>query len=271
MRYKQVREIGGDGAGRFVSALRSIAVDRHGDIYTAGDREVKVFDREGRLQRRWPTAGPALSVAVADDGAVYAGELRQIEIFDRAGQLVHTWRHEQLLGRVTQIGFAGAGVLAGDAADRAIRHFDRQGRFLNNIGKDNPVNGLLIPNGVVAFGVDAYGIVHVANPGKHRVERYRATGELMGHIGRFDGIDPAGFSGCCNPTNVAVGEHIYVTEKAGPRAKAYDTEGKLLAVIATSVFDPNCKNMSIAADAQGRVYVADTVKRTIFVFERESL
>jgi sugar lactone lactonase YvrE len=158
--------------------------------------------------------------------------------------------------------------LAGDAADRAIRHLDRHGKLRNTIGKDNPVNGLLIPNGVVDFAVDGEGVIHAANPGKHRVERYLPTGELRGHIGRFHGTDPAGFGGCCNPTNVAVaGGGIYVTEKAGPRAKVYDFQGNLEGVIASTVFDPGCKNMSVAVDARGSVYVADTVKLAIFVFE----
>jgi hypothetical protein len=273
MQYRQRHIIGGKGTtpDRFASTLRSVAVDRHGQVYAAGDSEVKVFDAAGRLQHRWPTARPVLSVAVAGDGSVYAGELREIEIFDGSGKLLDTWRDEQLLCRVTAIGFLPDSVLAGDAADRAIRRFDRHGRFLNNIGKDNRVNGLLIPNGVVSFGVDAQGVIHAANPGKHRVERYTPAGELLGHIGRFDGVDPAGFTGCCNPTNVAVRDAIYVTEKAGPRAKVYDFGGKLVAVIATDVFDPNCKNMSIATDARGSVYVADTVKLAIFVFEPVSV
>ena len=146
-----------------------------------------------------------LSVAVAADGSVYAGELRQIEIFDGDGKLHPTpGATRNLLGRVTEIGFIGDTVLAGDAADRAIRRFDRQGRFLNNIGKDNPRQRPAHPErrGVLRRG--CAGHVHAANPGKHRVERYTPEGELLGHIGRFDGVDPAGFTGCCNPTNVAV-------------------------------------------------------------------
>jgi sugar lactone lactonase YvrE len=261
MQFRHVQVISGNGG------LRGIAVDRHGQLYAAGDSEIRVFDAAGKLKRRWSTSTPALSVAVAGDGAVYAGELRQIEIFDGAGKLLDTWRDEKLLGRVTAIGFTGDSVLAGDARDRTIRRLDRGGRFLNNIGRDNPVSGLLIPNGVVDFGVDAQGTVYAANPGKHRVERYSPTGDLLGHIGRFDGIDPAGFTGCCNPTNVAIHDAIYTTEKAGPRVKAYDFSGKLLAVIATDLFDANCKNMNIAVDLQGRVYVVDTVKLAIFVFE----
>jgi hypothetical protein len=260
MQFRHVQAIDGKGG------LRGIAVDGHGQLYAAGDSEIKVFDAAGRLQRRWATSRPAHAIAVAGDGAVYAGEFGQIEVFDGAGKLSNTWRDERLLGRVTAIGFTGDSVLAGDAADRAIRRFDRGGKFLNNIGKDNPVNGLLIPNGVVDFGVDAQGTIYAANPGKHRVERYTPQGKLLGHIGRFDGLDPAGFTGCCNPTNVAVHDGIYTTEKAGPRVKAYDFSGKLLAVIATDLFDANCKNMNIAVDARGRVYVVDTVKAAILVF-----
>jgi sugar lactone lactonase YvrE len=269
MEYRQIRVIGGKGRapGQFAASLRSLAVDAHGQLYAAGGSEIKVFDAAGRLKRRWSTARPVHAVAVSGDGAIFAGEERQIEIFDGAGKLVNTWRDESLLGRVTAIGFVKDGVLAGDAADRAIRHFDRNGKFLNNVGKDNPVHGLLIPNGVVDFAVDAHGVIHAANPGKHRVERYLPTGELLGHIGRFHGTDPSGFGGCCNPTNVAVGDRIYVTEKAGPRAKVYDFSGALQAVIASTPFDPNCKNMSVAVDARGVVYVADTVQLAIFVFE----
>jgi streptogramin lyase len=66
---------------------------------------------------------------------------------------------------------------------------------------------------------------------------------------------------------VAVRDGIYTTEKAGPRVKAYDFSGNLLAVIATRPFNPNCKNMSIAVDSHNRVYVVDTEKLAIFVFE----
>src|ERR1035438_2464263 len=258
MQYRHVQSIGGKGSApdRFSATLRGLAAG-HEQIYAAGDSEIKVFDSAGQLKRRWPTSRPVLSVAVAGDGTVYAGQLRQIEIFDGGGKLPHTWQDEKLLGRVTAIGLTKDSVLAGDAADRAIRRFDRNGKFVNNIGKNNQVNGLLIPNGVVDFSVGANDMVYATNPGKHRVERYTPGGELLGHIGNLDGTDPPGFGGCCNPTNVAVRDHIFTTEKAGPRVKAYDFTGKLLAVIATDLFDANCKNMSIAVDARNRVYVAD--------------
>ncbi len=186
----------------------------------------------------------------------------------RAGTRINAWQDPIRLGRVTAIGFAGDSVLAADANNRTIRRYNRAGRFLNDIGNDNRMKGFLIPNGALDLSVSIDGIIHATNPGKHRVERYTLEGELLGHIGRFDGIDPAGFPGCCNPTNVSVvGDQLYLTEKAGPRAKVLDREGALVGVIAAETFDPLSKNMDLAVDSRGRVYVADTARLRIVVLE----
>ncbi|MCP4662558.1 MAG: hypothetical protein GY856_44750 [bacterium] len=258
----------GSGPEHFVSTLRGIAIDGDDQLYAVGDSAVKVFDAQGKLLRHWRTGRPGHCVTVAGDGHVWIGEAEQLEIFDGAGELVDSWRDPELLGLVTAVGFTPDSVLVADARDRSIRRFDREGKFLHNIGKDNRMKGFQIPNGIVDFAVDDHDIIHAANPGKHRIERYTPEGELLGHFGRFDGIDPEGFPGCCNPTNLTVtGEgHVIVTEKAEPRAKILDAAGKLLTVVATDVFDLNCKNMDLAVDSQGRIYVVDTIRLAVFVF-----
>lgn len=264
MEYRQLRTIGGKGGGKgqFAESLRAIALSRRNGIYAAGDSSVKVFGTDGSFQSQWATALPGESIAIGEDGSVFVGESGQLEIFSTSGKLLRTWRDDALLAKVTAIGFAGDSVLVADAGDRCIRRFDRSGKFLHNIGKDNRMKGFLIPNGVLDFSVDAGGIIHASNPGKHRIETYTLEGAYLGHIGRFDGLDPAGFPGCCNPTNVTVTgrDRIYVTEKAGPRVKVYDFQGNLLSVIANSGFDAACKNMDIAVGSNGDVYVADTVR-----------
>ena len=93
-------------------------------------------------------------------------------------------------------------------------------------------------------------------------------GKLLGHFGRFDGRNPEGFPGCCNPTNLAVTRqgHIVVTEKAVARVKVYTADGGLLAVFGGDDLDRNGKNLDVAVDAQERVYVADPVRLQICVF-----
>ena len=169
MEYRQIQVIGGKGSepGQFATSLRCVAVDAHGQLFAAGDSG----DQGLRCGRQAEAPLGHLAPAALGGGGgrwrrCMPAKSGQIEIFDGAGKLIDTWRDEALLGRVTAIGFVGDGVLAGDAADRAIRRFDRHGKFLNNIGKNNPVNGFLIPNGVVDFGVDAQGVIHAANPGQ---------------------------------------------------------------------------------------------------------
>lgn len=213
-----------------------------------------------------------------DETGVWIGEEDQVEIFDSAGELVDTWHDSEQLGRVTAVGFGGGGVFPADAQARWVRRFDSTGRLLNNIDGRHRKGGFHIPNGVVDFAIDDEGVVHVANPGMHRVERYRPDGESLGFFGRFDGLDPEGFPGCCNPTNVAVtgstraGDgRVIVSEKAAPCAKVYDGDGRLLSVIAEGdVFDPGAKNMELAVDSRGRVYVADTVRLRILIFAPEA-
>ena len=93
-----------------------------------------------------------------------------------------------------------------------------------------------------------------------------ASTQLLAHASQ---AAEAGFPGCCNPTNLALTPEgcVVVTEKAGPRVKLYGRDGALVEIIATDLFDPGCKNMDVAVDAQGRVYVVDTVERVIQVFE----
>ena len=268
--YRRIRVLGGKGSrpDQFTEALRGIAVDRTGLIYAVGDREVKVFDADGKLQRQWQTNRLGYCVAIDDDGTVFVGEIGLVEKFDRSGKHLATWEDADRLRVVTAIGFWGEFVLVADVGDRCLRRFDRSGKWLNNIGKDNRTRGFLVPNGYLDFSVDANGIIHVSNPGKHRVERYTMTGELLGYFGRFGTRRPEDFPGCCNPTNLALTAqgHVVVTEKAGPRLKVYDPEGKLLALVGPEMFDANCKNMDVATDTEGRIYVVDTVRLNIQVF-----
>jgi len=268
--YRPARRFGGKGsaAHQFEETLRGIAIDGKDRIHVVGDSTVKVFDAEGELLQSWKTGLQGFCVDVDDDGRVWVGQWQQVEIYDAQGQLLDTWTDPDRLGLVTAISVSQDHVFLADASVRWIRHYDRQGKFLNNIGEQHRKGGFHIPNGVVDFDVDDQGIVHVANPGMHRVERYKPDGEYLGYFGKFDGRDPAGFPGCCNPTNLTLDDagRVMVSEKATPRVKVYSPEGELLTVVADTGFDPQAKNLDLAVDSRGNIYVVDTVRLEIQVF-----
>ncbi len=255
-------------AEQFRESLRGICIDRAGRIFAVGDAEVKIFDASGGLVRRWKTGKPGYCAAISGQGSVYVGQAGQVEQYDEDGKLVTTLRDGERLGLVTSIGLAGEHRLLADATNRRIRRYDRDGKQVNEIGADNNTKGFLVPNGHLDFAVDAKGVIHAANPGKYRIERYTPAGELLGHFGRFGTRNVEDFPGCCNPTNLALTGlgQVVVTEKAPARSKVYDASGKLLAFIGPEAFDQNCKNMDVAVDSRGRIYIVDTVNLQIRVF-----
>ncbi len=271
MEYRQTGVLArGQPAAKLRETARAVAWSTDGHWYLAGDQEILAFDSAGALLHRWSTARPAWSVSVAPDGRIWAGEQGLIEIFTADGVLQETWSDDQHFGLVTELAIAEQGVFVADARSRWIHRFDPDRSLLNHIGDRHRKGGFHIPNGVLDFAIDLDGTVVVANPGMHRVERYRADGESLGFFGRFGQHDPAGFPGCCNPTNLALGAdgQIVVSEKAGPRVKIYDPQGELVAVVAEGdQFDPACKNMDLAVTEAGAIGVVDPVDRILAIFE----
>ncbi len=274
MQYRHLRMIGGKGtaSGQFTDSINGIALDQAGLVYAVGDSQVKVFRATGDLVRKWKTERPGYCVTVHND-VVYVGESEQIEKFSLDGSRIAVWQDADRLSVVTSIGFVGEFVLVGDANDRCIRRFDKDGKWLGDIGKDNNTKGFLIPNGYMDFSVDSEGVIHAVNSAKHRVERYSVEGKLLGYWGKFGTRRPENFPGCCNPTNIALTAtgQIVVTEKADPRLKLYDAEGNLLALVGSEAFDSQCKNMAVATDSENRAYVVDTARLEIHVFELEGV
>jgi sugar lactone lactonase YvrE len=274
MVYRLSKTFGGKGTkpGEFDRPITGMAVDPRGRLLAASGKTVQVFDLGGTPLARWPVSAEALCVAAGPKRTVMAGHDGALSIHDESGRPLTTWRDPDHIGQITAITPAPGCVYLADARARLIRRFSSEGKWLNDIGGDNPTRGFHIPNGVLSCAVDAQGVLHAANPGKHRVERYSAEGKLLSKVGRFDQLDPAGFPGCCNPCTLALDRtgNLFVTEKAPPRVKVLDPSGRLLAVIATTAIDPMARNCPIAVDARGVVFAGDPVRLAIHRFEAVS-
>jgi len=272
IRYRKACVLGscrGFDAGQVSETLRGITVGDDGRIYVVGDSRLMILSRDDKLLRSVATERPGHAVFVSPDGKVYVGEEGQIQVFDREGRLLGTWRDEKRLGLVSSIAMTKEAILVADRKARCIRHFKSDRTYVRDIGADNRQKGFVLHAAILDFVVDAKDVIHAANPGKHRIEHYSLEGKLTGRFGRFDGRDPAGFTGCCNPTNIALtpaGE-IVTVEKAPPRVKVYSLDGRLRAVLGEGDFDLSCRNSDVAVDRDGRLYVIDTVRLHIVVYE----
>ena len=260
-----------------LAQLGGIALDDEDHIYLAGAEGVRVLDDKGELLTAWRTSGPARCVAVDEEGNVYVGQTTRVEKYDREGNLLTSWGTEGT-GRgqfqvVTSIAVSGADVFVADAGNRSVHHFDFTGDFIDEIGKRDPergILGLICRSAYLDIALDAQGMLHVTNPGRLRVETYKPDGELVSFWGK-PGLQPEGFCGCCNPTNIALMNdgRTVTAEKSIPRVKVYDSEGKMLAFLGPKYFSKDAAGLDLAVDSLGRIYVSDPGDGKVKVFAPE--
>lgn len=271
--YVPAGTVGGQTA--FETHLAGIVIDREKDVlYAVGDRKLRVFDHCDRAMGEFDLPGDPLCVGLDGQGGLLIGMQGQVQAVSTEGEAGRIIGKGQL-GQVTAVAGHGGEVLAADATAKKIRRFDPSGKLVGDIpsssdtGDGRPVREFTLPNGWLDIALDAAGRVVAPNPGRHLVEAWTAAGKLVSTWGKFSETDIAGFSGCCNPINVATfalpggGQGVVTAEKAIARVKVYDAAGGLKAVIGPEHFDQTNTRMPLAVDAGGRIYVADTNARVI--------
>jgi hypothetical protein len=260
-----------------IEKLKGIALNVQDDLYAAGAEGVEVRSHGGSSWIEWPTSGPATCIALDGDDNVYVGQQTKIEVFAPKGELLRSWGKEGRgpgeLNWVTGIVVFQANVLVADAGNRCIHRFDTTGDFIADIGKRDPeagLDGLICPSPYLGLAVDKAGVIYVTNPGMTRVERYSLDGKLLGFWGE-GGSQPQQFSGCCNPTSVALlGDGRIVTaEKIIPRVKVYDANGKMLAFIGPEHFTKEAAGLGLAIDSAGRLFVMDPGDGKVRIFQQQ--
>lgn len=265
---------------------RALTLDAGGRLYVAGDTAVQVLSGEGVVERVITLAAEPHCLAVAPNGTVYVGLNDRVEVYDGAGQRVAAWRSLGQRAVLTSIALSGDDVFVADAGNEVVWRYDATGRLVNRIGAKDParnVPGLIVPSPYFDVAVAPDGLLRVANPGRTRIEAYTFDGDLEFSWGD-GGVAIDAFCGCCNPANFSMlADGSYVTvEKGLIRAKVYDPDGSFVGVVAgpdqlvaggasrvfKSVEDAERSGFDVAVDAEGQVYVLDTIENAVRVFRR---
>lgn len=271
--YVRALVIGGPGSTHpFQRSLSAVAIGPSDGVYTLGDDEVRLFEPDGTFLRAWKAPADAACLAVGADGRVHLGARGRVETWDAAGRREGAFAvgDPTRPAHVTAIKVFRHELLVGDATARFIRRLTADGRPLGEIGAQTKTGGFMLPNGSLDFDVDAHGVVHAGDTGRHRVSAWTLDGAPLGFFGKFGQRDPADFVGCCNPVNLALTPDgkVVTAEKVAARVKVYDPDGRLLALVGPPNFDPMCRAISLAVDSRGRILAADTVRRELKVFDR---
>lgn len=264
------RQVGRIDTG--LSKPRAIAVGTDGNIYAGGEGAIRCFSPEGEVQWELPVDGEVWALEVADAGTMFVAYIESVAVLDPSGREHLRITPQDRRTWITSLAVSDHAIFVADAGARKVWRYDRQGTPTGEIGSEDPQRGIPSlatpsPHLDIALSGDA---ILVANPGRHSVQRHAvADGALLGRWGDY-GPDVEGFSGCCNPTDLAVlpDGRVVTSEKGSPRVKLYSPDGELLSVVAPpSEFRDDTAGIDLAADSSGRVLTLDPVRGEIRIYE----
>ncbi|MCX7046504.1 MAG: NHL repeat-containing protein [Candidatus Sumerlaeota bacterium] len=165
-------------------------------------------------------------------------------------------------GFITSLAISNYYLYVADAGNRRISRFTVGGDVIDDIGP------FVVPSPYFDCAVDTTGTLYVGHSGELRVERFNQNGKRIGVWGE-GGEAPEKFSGCCNPTNLAVfpDGRVATSEKGIPRVKIHDATGRLLACLDSKAFSPDVAGLALAIDSKGRLAVLDPGTAKITYYE----
>ncbi|MDP6082965.1 MAG: hypothetical protein QF663_05870 [Verrucomicrobiota bacterium] len=202
-----------------------------GLVYVVGDSAVAVLKPSGVLLRKIQFAEIPRCLAVAKRRLI-VGYRDWVLLCDLDGNTQAETKRLAKDAALTSLAVAGDGsIYAADGGSSSIWRISPSGELLDRLagGKGGR---FAVPKSFFPITWANDSLV-VAHPGRHRVERYDADGELKSRWGkRSRGLD--GFSGCCNPVSVAVtgGGEFVTAERGQPRIKLFGKDGQFRTVIA---------------------------------------
>jgi len=260
---------------------RALAVGPRGRIYVAGDKMVRLFDPDGvRLPGDIALDGAPTSLAVAEDGTIYLAMTDHVEVYGQDGTRRAAWDRVSDETRITSIAVAEEDLFLADYGHREVVRCKRSGEIVG------PIGDFVIPSPFFDVAVGADEKLHVTNTGEHRIEIYTFDGNLVSWWGEFSNTTVEGFSGCCNPVNIALlpGGRGYATcEKGLTRIKIYDADGDFVGFVAeprqfaehdarkeAPGFNWDLVGLDVAVGGEGRIVVLDRTTAELRIFAPNS-
>jgi len=207
-------------------------------VAEAGASRVAVFDRGGRLLRRWGRAGDGpgelrrpRGIAAAPDGRVYIADSghHRILVFSAAGSFEKSWgRFGEAPGEFHEplgIDVDARRVYVADARNNRVQVFDREGRFLLYVWSYGIREGQL--DRPVDVAADGDGAFYVSDQGNSRIQKFDADGKFLaswGGWGPYPGL-------LAEPGGLAVREgRLLVADTHNHRVQVFGAPGAALGV-----------------------------------------
>ena len=260
-----------------------------GLVLVAGDRSVRLFSTSGVLRNEIKLERPPHCLHVAGPDELLIGLGNWFEGFDFDGKQKSRSPRFGQEAFLTALAVHEGTVYLADAGAREVLKCDRHtGAVTGRFGrKDEPPGapGFVVPSPYFDLAIGG-GQLHVANPGRLRVERYSLDGSYISSWGE-PGMAVTRFCGCCNPVYFALlPDGSYITSEKGlARVNIYGASGLFKGAVAgpeTLVDDKNlakracadCRlggGFDVSCDETGRIFVLDPFRKTVRIFSPRTL
>jgi hypothetical protein len=265
----------------------AVAVGADGRIYIAGDEKITIYTSGFSVQTEVELKGEPTCVEVETDGTMVVCVKSDVIFINPTGVEIDRWTIPADNAILTSVAMDNENVFVADAVNKLVWRLDHDGSVVGKIGQKDPdrnIPGIVIPSAY--FDIASYpdGLLRVVNPGRHWIEAYTSDGDREWYWGT-SGVDIKGFSGCCNPVALAVlPDGGFVTaEKGLVRVKVYDADGEFVGAVAgpdqlgwvaplrvcKTPEECKAKGFDVAVDKQGRIYVLDTLRNVVRIFEKK--
>jgi uncharacterized protein (TIGR03663 family) len=184
-----------------------------------------------------------------------------------------------------------------DTGNMRIQKFDSTGKFValigagkgNGDGQFAPLNDQSVGTGPGGIAVDKQGNIYVADTWNHRIQKFTGDGTFLTAWGGFIDLGNADSANDSDkgtkfygPRGVAIGPdgNVYVADTGNKRISIFKPDGTYVREISSGksadkikqgyAFNQNGEMnepIGVAVDAQGNVYVADSVNHRIQKFD----
>jgi sugar lactone lactonase YvrE len=267
--HKEIKQIKMDA-----DEAHAIAVDANDNIYVGTDKNVLVFNSEGKQINSLKLRETAYCLTVMENGNMVVGMKKRIDIRKPDGSLRNSFVVKGERTYITSVAVQDNNLFVADAGQKIIHHYNIDGNKIKEIGKANQaegIKGFVIPSPYFDLLIGRQGELWAVNPGRHAFEAYNFKGEQISNWNRTS-MSIEGFSGCCNPSNIAMlSDGSFVTaEKGLERVKIHLPSGDFKSVVAApELFEAGTIGIDLAVDSNDRILVLDPTKRLIRIFERK--
>jgi hypothetical protein len=215
------------------------------------------------------TAKPARALVYHSDGRLFAAFNDHVEVFGADGKRLASWTTLGEKAQLTSMAFYSGKLFICDSGTLCVWRFSDDGALEKQFS--GPKGMFVVPSPYFDVAPSKEGL-WIVNPGVHHIGLYDVDFKPIRSIGKT-GMGPGEFSGCCNPSHIAVAADgsIVALEKGMPRVRVFEATGDLREFVASAkVISSSYPVTDIALSGDGRVLLLDRVQKAVRVFARDA-